>query len=142
MIHFYGYTKEYGEFSNFYDAPIIYQDNLWPTSEHLFQAQKFINNKEYSELIRKAKNPAKAKSLGNTRMIKIRDDWESTKDDIMYMILKLKFDQHPKLKQLLLSTKGKQLIEHTQKDKYWADGGDGSGKNMLGKLLCKLRDTY
>jgi predicted NAD-dependent protein-ADP-ribosyltransferase YbiA (DUF1768 family) len=31
------------------------------------------------------------------------------------------------------------LVEHTKKDKYWADGGDGSGKNRLGELLMKVR---
>jgi predicted NAD-dependent protein-ADP-ribosyltransferase YbiA (DUF1768 family) len=31
------------------------------------------------------------------------------------------------------------LIEHTVKDKYWADGGNGTGKNRLGFLLMKLR---
>jgi predicted NAD-dependent protein-ADP-ribosyltransferase YbiA (DUF1768 family) len=30
-------------------------------------------------------------------------------------------------------------VEHTFKDKYWADGGNGTGKNRLGVLLMKLR---
>jgi predicted NAD-dependent protein-ADP-ribosyltransferase YbiA (DUF1768 family) len=25
-------------------------------------------------------------------------------------------------------------------DRYWGDGGDGSGKNMLGKILMRVRD--
>jgi hypothetical protein len=25
-------------------------------------------------------------------------------------------------------------------DSYWGDGGDGSGKNMLGKILMRVRD--
>jgi len=32
------------------------------------------------------------------------------------------------------------LIEHTKNDSYWADGGDGSGKNRLGQLLMELRN--
>lgn len=51
-----------------------------------------------------------------------------------------KFKAHPKLTEVLLGTGEAELIEHTQKDKYWADGGDGSGLNMLGKLLMKVRD--
>jgi predicted NAD-dependent protein-ADP-ribosyltransferase YbiA (DUF1768 family) len=39
-----------------------------------------------------------------------------------------------------METKDKVLIEHTIKDRYWADGGDGSGKNRLGVLLMKLRE--
>jgi len=32
-----------------------------------------------------------------------------------------------------------ELIEHTKKDSYWGDGGNGSGKNKLGKILMKVR---
>ena len=32
------------------------------------------------------------------------------------------------------------LIEHTKNDSYWADGGDGSGLNKLGKILMKVRE--
>lgn len=31
------------------------------------------------------------------------------------------------------------LMEHTSRDSYWADGGDGSGVNMLGKILMRVR---
>jgi hypothetical protein len=33
------------------------------------------------------------------------------------------------------------LVEHTENDSYWADGGDSSGKNMLGKILMEVRDV-
>jgi len=32
------------------------------------------------------------------------------------------------------------LVENTANDHYWGDGGDGSGKNMLGKILMQVRD--
>ncbi|CAF4077890.1 unnamed protein product, partial [Rotaria sordida] len=48
-----------------------------------------------------------------------------------------KFQQHPKLKQLLLSTGNRTLVEHTINDSYW---GDGSGRNQLGITLMKVRD--
>lgn len=31
-------------------------------------------------------------------------------------------------------------MEHTANDSYWGDGGDGSGKNMLGRILMEIRD--
>mgnify|MGYP003691392609 CR=1 FL=1 len=54
--------------------------------------------------------------------------------------LTLKFTQNQDLRQKLLDTGNRDLIEHTEKDKYWGDGKDGSGKNMLGKLLMKVRE--
>lgn len=46
------------------------------------------------------------------------------------------------MKEILLSTGNAILVEHTEKDNYWGDGGDGSGKNRLGKILMKVRDEW
>jgi predicted NAD-dependent protein-ADP-ribosyltransferase YbiA (DUF1768 family) len=73
--------------------------------------------------------------------VTIRPDWEQVKDDVMLKALAEKFVQNPKLAQLLLSTGQRTLVEHTTRDSYWGDGGDGSGKNMLGKLLMKIRSS-
>lgn len=50
-----------------------------------------------------------------------------------------KFEQHETLRTLLLSTGDAKLVEHTENDSYWGDGGDGSGRNMLGQLLMEVR---
>ena len=57
----------------------------------------------------------------------------------MLAALRAKFSQHHQLRTLLLGTGCAQLIEHTRNDSYWGDGGDGSGQNMLGKLLMQVR---
>jgi ribA/ribD-fused uncharacterized protein len=54
--------------------------------------------------------------------------------------VKAKFSQHSDLQTLLLETGEATLIEHTENDAYWGDGGDGKGKNKLGKILMKVRD--
>ena len=59
----------------------------------------------------------------------------------MYDACLAKFSQHPDLKQLLLSTGDAIIIEHTKNDNYWGDGGDGTGRNQLGKTLMRVRDT-
>jgi ribA/ribD-fused uncharacterized protein len=51
-----------------------------------------------------------------------------------------KFTQHPELRSLLLSTGDETIVEHTENDNYWGDGGDGSGRNRLGVLLMELRE--
>ena len=57
----------------------------------------------------------------------------------MLTALRAKFSQHPQLASLLLSTGGARLVEHTTNDRYWADGGDGTGRNRLGELLMQVR---
>lgn len=44
------------------------------------------------------------------------------------------------LTRLLLATGDAKLVEHTEQDDYWGDGGDGSGKNMLGRILMEVRE--
>ena len=43
------------------------------------------------------------------------------------------------IKQLLISTYPNILTEHTCNDLYWADGGNGTGLNMLGVILMRVR---
>ena len=82
-----------------------------------------------------------AARLGRDRKQELRKDWKSAKVGVMRNAIFAKFTQHEELKKLLISTGNAKIIEHTQNDDYWADGGDGSGKNMLGKLLMELRET-
>lgn len=141
VIKFYSVNDEYGEFSNFALFPIKLDEKIWPTTEHYFQAQKFLD-KTYQEKIRKAKTPMLAAALGRDRKQKIRKDWESVKNNVMKKALIAKFTQHQQLKELLLFTNDAKLIEHTENDNYWGDGGDGKGKNMLGSTLMQIRAEF
>jgi ribA/ribD-fused uncharacterized protein len=77
--------------------------------------------------------------MGRDRKRPLRRDWESVKDNVMYQALVAKFTQHDDLRQILLGTGDALLVEHTENDSYWGDGGDGSGKNRLGHLLMRVR---
>ena len=61
-------------------------------------------------------------------------------DIVMKDALKYKFIQNSNLRQMLLQTGDSTIVEHTSHDSYWGDGGDGSGKNVLGLLLMELRN--
>lgn len=138
-IRFYREREEYGEFSNFAAFPITVKGKAWPTSEHYFQAQKFADT-QHEEAVRQAPSPMIAAHMGRDRKRPLRHDWESVKDDVMRAAIRAKFTQHAALRELLLGTGDAELIEHTKNDRYWADGGDGSGKNMLGKILVEIRN--
>ncbi len=137
-ICFYRVNDRYGALSNFAPWSIELKDRVWPTSEHYFQAQKFAGS-EREEAIRQATSPMIAARMGRSHTHPIRPDWEAVKDDIMREALRAKFTQHPKLRSLLLSTGAAELVEHTRNDRYWGDGGDGTGQNRLGHLLMELR---
>lgn len=141
-INFYSSGGDYGCFSNFSSHKVRMDGRLWKTSEHYFQSQKFVGVKGGEKHIRdvfKAKSPMEAARIGRDRKRSLRRDWESVKDRVMYSVVYAKFAQHEDLKKILLDTGDAILMEHTEKDSYWGDGGDGSGKNMLGQTLMRVR---
>jgi hypothetical protein len=110
----------------------------FPTSEAAFHAHKDPKNKEYVKKQEVAFSPHVSKKLG--RECKLRSDWEDdVKDKVMMTVLELKFSQHDGIRENLLYTGLRPIVEH-RPDNYWGDGIDGRGKNMLGKLLTKLRN--
>ncbi len=139
VINFYSVSDEFGQFSNFAPFPINLDGMLWPTSEHYFQAQKF-EDEAYRQKIRKTNSPTQAAQLGRDRKQKLRRDWEGVKDGVMRKAVTAKFMQNEELRALLLSTGDAKIVEHTENDDYWGDGGDGRGKNMLGRILMQVRE--
>ncbi len=138
VINFYRVSDEFGCFSNFAASPIELAGRVWPTVEHYFQAQKFMEI-AHQEGIRLTKSPMIAARMGRDRKKPLRADWESVKVDIMTEAVRAKFTQHQDMREILLSTGDAILVEHTKNDKYWGDGGDGTGKNVLGKILMEIR---
>jgi ribA/ribD-fused uncharacterized protein len=139
VINFYSTTGEYGCFSNFSRHAVFLAGKRWPTTEHFFQAQKFRGT-EHEEAVRLAKTPREAANMGRDRKRPLRKDWESAKDQVMLEAVRAKFTQHDDLKAILLGTGDAKLVEHTENDSYWGDGGDGSGKNRLGQILMQVRE--
>lgn len=153
-----------GRFSNFYPFPIVIDDIEYPTTEHWYQATKFMDKDdethlEYIKLISKQSTPNKAKILARQkigggykwrtdlkvfiklyldRKLKVRDNWDNIKNNVMRRIIYYKFSD-VKLNKILLSTGDGKISEHTTRDLYWGDGGNSSGKNMLGKILVETR---
>lgn len=137
-IKFYTTRDEFGAFSNFSKHQVTFKGITYKTSEAAYQAQKF-KDKDVQAEIQRAKTPGDAAKIGRDKKNPLRKDWENVKVAVMLEVLWAKFTQHPNLKELLLSTDDREIIEHTTRDSFWGDGGDGSGKNMLGKCLMRVR---
>ncbi len=140
MLHilFFDESDEHGWMSNYATTPIFLNGKLWPTVEHYYQAMKFAGT-AHEERIRCAPSPFLAKRLASSPDHAPRADWNDIKDRVMLDALRAKVTQHAALRALLLATGDADIVEHTEKDAYWADGGDGTGKNMLGVLFMRVR---
>lgn len=138
-IRFYHSDQPWGWLSNFSHHAVCIHNRVWPSVEHYYQSQKFIGTPN-EEAIRLAETPTQAKiraeELGKTYR---RENWECVKEQIMLDGLRAKFRQHPNLGMMLLETADRTLVEHTALDSYWGDGGNGTGKNLLGVLLMQVR---
>lgn len=115
-IRFYRAHDDYGFLSNFAAYPFELDGKRWPTSEHYFQAMKFLNP-ETQNLIRSLDTPGRAAKVGR-REKPLRKDWESVKDQVMFDAVLAKFTQNPDIARKLLSTGDAYLIEHTKNDSY------------------------
>ena len=135
-----GVRLPYAEFTNFAKYPFTVDGVAYPTSEHYYQSKKFIDP-EYRSLVIESPTPKSCAEIGRNKYLPLRPDWEEIKDDVMRMALWHKFSAHLPLVKSLLDTEDKEIIEDTPIDWYWGCGADGTGKNMLGKLLMELREN-
>jgi ribA/ribD-fused uncharacterized protein len=130
------FSKEYRFLSNFYPCWVKLDGENYPSVEHAYQAAKTTDEQLRLYFQEPIVTSGEAKKAG--RRLKIRQDWEDVKINIMYNLLKDKFLQ-PKFKTLLLSTQDEELIEgNWWGDTFWGIC-KGVGENHLGKLLMKVR---
>lgn len=148
MIKFFRKNQPYYEFSNFYESIVIIDGISYKTIEAYFQSSKYSfstasnEEKKRCEYIRNL-SPFDAFKEGRKRIIGISIDpkWDERKNNVMRKGVFRKFMTNEKLKQLLLSTNNKTLIEDSPYDSYWGikTVNGIEGKNMLGKILEEVR---
>ena len=147
---FWGPKQDNFYLSNFYLAEIVdLENNVWPTSEHLYQARKFVRKynpsyqaEELIRAIRMAATPRKAKELAHKNYSLIENTTLQRKVQLMRPAIRLKFDQHPKLRHALLYATQPLIMEVSTIDGYWGRGKDGRGVDLMGMLLMELRAIY
>ena len=141
-IIFYEDQRDHFELSTLFPHAIIFQQQSYPTAEHLYQSRRFRNHPEIAEKIRtEARTPKHARYLANKNKNKQRNDWEQAKTIVMEEVLRLKF-KDPELQEVLKKTGNAKLVAATTWDSYWGINKEGKGRNELGKMLMKLRDSW
>ena len=134
------YTPEFYVFNNFSAHAVEFRGELYPTSEHAYQAAKCTDPAGQEE-IRNARSPLQAKSLANEKYKAAKDpDWGSKKLAVLEEILRAKLAQHPEAQEALRKSGRQTIVEDSPTDYFWGEGADGSGQNMLGKLWMRIRN--
>ena len=132
------FRGKYFFLSNFYPCQVKYDGITYKNSEAAFQAQKVLDKKERQQFA--DLEPLDAKKLG--KKVSLRGDWEKVKVEIMYSVVKAKFEQNSYLSRQLIDTNDAKLVEgNSYHDIFWGiDMDSGIGENYLGRILMKVRE--
>lgn len=126
--------------SNLYPVEIEWNNRVFKSAEHCYQFEKCLNESD-AEKIYECETSKSARILG--KLVKRQPYWHIDRVKVMERILKKKF-RNKKLKKMLLMTDTKTLLnQNFYHDLFWGVCGctkhQRKGKNMLGKILMKIR---
>jgi len=158
-LHFWGHTPVSPDvvdkscFSQWYPAAFELDGVRYPTAEHYMMAQKALlfGDQVVYDKIAQCTHPNDAKRLGR----EVRDfdatAWEAERMSIVVRGNLAKFSQDARLREYLLGTGERVLVEASPVDRIWgtglaADHADANdprrwdGLNLLGFALMTVRD--
>lgn len=133
------YENTHYSFSNFASFAIEWKGYFCMTSEHAYQSEKF-DDLEIKEKIINASSALNALLIARENKDKQRKDWDEIKIKAMKEILIEKIKQHPYIKEKLLKTENREIIENSPTDAFWGWGPNKDGQNNLGKLWMEIRE--
>ncbi len=140
-------------FSQWYEASFELNGIKYPTAEHYMMAEKarlFKDDDVLAQIIA-AEHPGEAKKLG--RLVKgfKQEVWFKHRFKIVVKGNAGKFEQNPELKEFLINTGKRILVEASPRDRIWGIGlGQNNpdaanpykwrGENLLGFALMEARN--
>ena len=132
------FQKEFRWLSNFTPCTIILDGITYRSVEHAYMSAK-SNDIEWKHFCRDTYKPGDVKKA--SKKIKLRDDWDNIKVDVMHRCIDQKFDQEP-YRSKLINTEDQYIQEgNYHNDKFWGVClKTDEGNNMLGKLIMWKRD--
>jgi len=140
------------EFSNWYSCIFEYKGHTFFNSEQAFMWEKarFFDDHEIEKILLSETNPAHAKALGRKVKNFDADMWMAASYPAMIAVNFAKWNSSPVLKELIISTDPKIIVEASPYDKIWGvglnedddlilDEKNWEGMNLLGKALMNVR---
>ncbi len=159
-IFFWGHTSKSKDvvgkfvFSQWFPSPFVVDDVEYKTAEHWMMAHKakLFGDNDACQRILKADKPGEVKEIGR-QIIGFNDDlWIAKRFEIVKAGNIHKFNQNAALKDFLLSTGDRVIVEASPVDNIWGIGlAEDSkavdnphtwrGLNLLGFALMEARDV-
>lgn len=113
------------------------------SAEHAYQYKKFeTTSPEVAESIFRAPSPWATYQIARQSGSLARKDWHTIKLSIMEEIIRAKAQQNDDVREQLMKTGNREIIENSPWDEFWGCGKSGKGLNHLGKLWMKVRSEF
>ena len=149
-IAFFG---ELNPFSNFHEAKFICEGEEFHCSEQYIQWKKAVlfNDSITEKRILNSSDALNCKDAARDIKNFNKEEWDSNAEELCYEGIKQKFEQNPHLKEVLMETGNKTLVEACH-DNVWGTGKALSDPDcltqtkwnsygILGRILMKIRDS-
>lgn len=140
-------------FSQWYAASFAVDGVTYPTAEHFMMAEKarLFGDEEMREAILQSGGPGAAKRFGRAVRGFDEERWNAARCEIVVRGNLAKFARNPPLRDYLLTTGDRVLVEASPRDRIWGIGMGASnplaedpeqwrGLNLLGFALMEVRD--
>ena len=157
FVFFWGHTAKKvikACFSQWYVAPFEIEGKQYICAEQYMMEQKALlfGNVEIAQKIMETEDPSVHKALGREIVGFVEEIWNQHKYQFVLNANMAKFSQNEPLKEFILSTGSKILVEASPYDKIWGIGMRASdenitnpslwqGQNLLGIALMEVRET-
>ncbi|WP_066363879.1 NADAR family protein [Herbidospora mongoliensis] len=143
-----------GCLSQWWEAGFTEDGHLFPTAEHYMMAHKawLFGDEETAAKVLAAPSPGEAKELGRSVQGYSDKIWTAQRSGIVVRGSIAKFTAHPDLRDFLLGTRDRVLVEASPYDRVWGIGVTATaekaaspktwkGLNLLGFALMDARDA-
>ncbi|WP_067699265.1 NADAR family protein [Nocardia jejuensis] len=160
FLFFWGHTAAPGHtvgkwvLSQWWPVEFTVDGQSYGSAEHFMMGEKarLFGDEEMRARVLASATPADAKRLGRAVRGFDSEAWEAHRYDIVLRGSIAKFGQHEQLRDFLLATEGKVLVEAAPRDQIWgiglgaddpaaADPAQWRGENLLGFALMDARDS-
>ena len=139
-------------FSQWYDSPFVEGDLKFLTAEHYMMHAKAVlfGDLAAATKVLSAKTPGEAKAIGREIQGFNEEQWLTNRFEIVVNANLAKFSYNSELRQFLISTGDRVLVEASPVDKIWGIGlakddplvenpSGWQGLNLLGYALMEVR---
>lgn len=152
-LHFWKCNQPHGHFSQWDKNGFTINDVYYNCAEQYMMSMKallFKDEATYKDIM-SSNNPYEHQSLGKLVKNFRADKWDLHKELFVYHANLAKYSQNDRLRNNIIATGDKILVEATPRDRIWGigismDHPDANnpekwpGQNLLGKALMKTRD--